>query len=236
MTPKQAAQYVRTSLEAIGDPERAAQQQAYMKSAIPFAGVAAPELRKLVRATFSQAPPSDQAHWLATADEIWRNAIYREERHASIELLAIPRFQKAWLDPSCLPQIRYMIESGAWWDFVDALATNHLGKLLRQFESETKPELETWINDPDLWIRRSSILVQLKYKADTDLNFLDRAIQGSIDDADFFARKAIGWALRELSKTNPSWVIQYAKKHSDQLSPLSKREGLRILKKQGLID
>lgn len=236
MTPKKAAQHIRTSLEAIGDPERAAQQQAYMKSAIPFAGVAAPELRKLVRATFSQTPPSDQANWLATADEIWRNAIYREERHASIELLAIPRFQKAWLDPSCLPQIRHMIESGAWWDFVDALATNHLGKLLRAFESEIKPELETWINDPDLWIRRSTILVQLKYKADTDLSFLDRAIQGSIDDADFFARKAIGWALRELSKTNPSWVIQYAKKYNDQLSPLSKREGLRILKKQGLID
>ena len=236
MTPKKAAQHIRTSLEAIGDPERAAQQQAYMKSAIPFAGVAAPELRKLVRATFSQTPPSDQANWLATADEIWRNAIYREERHASIELLAIPRFQKAWLDPSCLPQIRHMIESGAWWDFVDALATNHLGKLLRAFESEIKPELETWINDPDLWIRRSTILVQLKYKADTDLSFLDRAIQGSIDDANFFARKAIGWALRELSKTNPSWVIQYAKKYNDQLSPLSKREGLRILKKQGLID
>ena len=129
-----------------------------------------------------------------------------------------------------------MIETGAWWDFVDALATNHVGKLLKQYEQAIKPELETWINDPDLWVRRTTILVQLKYKAETDLNFLDRAIQGSADDPDFFARKAIGWALRELSKTNPTWVINYVEKHQNNLSPLSKREGLRILKKQGLID
>ena len=236
MQPSEAAHLIRTSLETLGDPNRAAQQQAYMKSAIPFAGVAAPELRKLVRATFSENPPQDQKQWLAVADEIWRTAIYREERHVAIELLAIPRFQKAWLDPTCLPALRHMIETGAWWDFVDALATNHVGKLLKQYEQAIKPELETWINDPDLWVRRTTILAQLKYKAETDLNFLDRAIQGSIDDPDFFARKAIGWSLRELSKTNPPWVINYVDKHQNNLSPLSKREGLRILKKQGLID
>ena len=126
-----------------------------------------------------------------------------------------------------------MIKDGAWWDYVDALAINHVGKLLRGFANEIKPILESWAVDQDTWIRRSAILAQLKFKAETDLTFLDRAIQGSINDPDFFARKAIGWALRELSKTNPDWVIEYTRVHADALSPLSLREGLRILKKQG---
>ena len=227
------AKQIREQLISLGDPERAAQQQAYMKSEMPFAGVAMPALRKLCRETEKALPMPDQETWLHTADVIWRGAIFREERHAAIELLAIPKRQKAWLEPTSLPQLKFMIRDGAWWDFVDALAINHVGVLLRRYEHDIKPELEQWISDDDLWIRRSAILAQLKFKTETDFDFLDRAIQGSIADNNFFARKGIGWALRELSKTNPDWVIAYVERHKDVLSPLSIREGLKVVNKQG---
>lgn len=90
---------IRKQLATLANPERAAQQQAYMKSTMPFAGVGAPELRKLCHETCKAHPPADQAEWLACADQLWRGAQVREERYAAINLLAFPRFQKAWLDP-----------------------------------------------------------------------------------------------------------------------------------------
>ncbi len=227
----QIANEIHAGLVARGEPERAKQQQAYMKSEMPFAGVTAPEVRKFCRAVYKENPPTDRTEWLTTADLIWRNARFREERHAAIELLAIPRWQKEWLHPDCLSQLHYMIQSGAWWDYVDALAINHVGPLLRDYEEEIKPILRNWITDPDLWVRRSAILAQLKFKTQTDLDFLHDAIQGSISDDNFFARKAIGWVLREYSRTDPDWVISYVKKYKDNLSGLSVREGLRLVKK-----
>ena len=110
---------------------------------------------------------------------------------------------------------------------MDNLASNHLANLLATHMQEIKPQLLEWTADEDLWIRRASILVQLKYKDQTDTQFLDTAIQGSIHDPDFFARKAIGWALRQYARTDADWVRHYVSHHQDALSSLSKREALK---------
>ena len=44
----------------------------------------------------------------------------------------------------------------------------------------------------------------------------------------FFIKKAIGWSLREYSKTNPVAVMNFVQKHS--LKPLSVREAIRLIK------
>ncbi len=51
------------------------------------------------------------------------------------------------------------------------------------------------------------------------------------ESSEFFIRKAIGWALREYSKTNPESVLEFVQKHEQQLSGLSKREALKIINK-----
>ncbi len=56
-----------------------------------------------------------------------------------------------------------------------------------------------------------------------------------MDEQEFFLRKAIGWTLREYSKSRSDVVIDYVEKHSQRLSNLSKREALKILKKQEFI-
>ena len=129
-----------------------------------------------------------------------------------------------------------MVETGAWWDYVDNLASNAVGDLLHHYPDTLFPELTGWSRDPHLWVRRIAILSQLKFKTDTNQDFLFEAIEGSIEDKDFFARKAIGWALRQYSRSAPDAVIDYIERNKSRLSPLSKREGLRILVKQGLID
>lgn len=227
---------LRRELKAQGNLERATQQQAYMKSEMPYAGLTSPTLRALCKTLISNHPITDADDWYGCARELWDEAAVREERYAAISLLSHNRYRKLWYTPDALPLYRHMVETGAWWDYVDNIASNHVGQLWQRFGADIQNELESWITDEHLWVRRTAILAQLKFKDKTDLEFLDRAIQGSISDNDFFARKAIGWALRAYSYTDPAWVIDYIDKHEGALSPLSVREGMKVIVRQAATD
>ena len=221
---------VRAALMPLRDAERAEQQQAYMKSSMPYIGIPMGQLRQTVNAVVRDNPPGSAAAWQASIRDLWRNASFREERHAAIELLNLKRLQKHWLDPDMLPMIGDLIVEGAWWDYVDAIATNTVHTLLHRFRAEVTPTLEEWSRDANLWLRRTAIICQLKSKSDTDLQLLSDAITRSLDDDDFFARKAIGWALRQHARTDPQWVLQFVSDNDDALSALSKREALKHLR------
>lgn len=161
---------IEKELETLADPERAAQQRAYMKSAMPYAGVAATPLHKACRAAFKAWPPAGRDDWLDAIADLWRRARVREMRYAAIELLNYPRFSRAWLAPDMLPLVREMIVSGAWWDYVDSLAANTIGTLLVRFPDALTPELYRWAEDENLWIRRTAILAQLKRGENMDVS------------------------------------------------------------------
>ena len=128
-----------------------------------------------------------------------------------------------------------LITSGAWWDFIDAMAPNHHAWLLAREPSVVKPLLRGYACDDNLWRRRVAILCQLKQKSATDETLLFGCIKKSLDHKEFFVRKAIGWALRAHSRTNPDAVIEFVEKYAHRLSPLSKREGLKLLLRSGAV-
>ena len=72
------------------------------------------------------------------------------------------------------------------------------------------------------------LIISLKYKSATDTELLNKFIIPLSKSKEFFIRKAIGWVLREYSKTNPDFVIAYVENHT--LSGLSHREALKWLK------
>lgn len=86
-----------------------------------------------------------------------------------------------------------------------------------------------WSREPDLWLRRTAIISQLRSGDATDLDLLTFAIEGSVDGPDLFARKAIGWALRQHACSDPAWVRAYVDANRDRLSLLSVREALKHL-------
>jgi 3-methyladenine DNA glycosylase AlkD len=202
--------------------------QAYMKSAMPYHGISAPQLRQTLRAVYAQYPlPSFEA-WQVAVLDLWRNARYREERYAAIGL-AGHRPYRDYRGLDALPLYEEMISSGAWWDYVDSLATRDLGELLRKHPKEMGRILRQWARSDDLWKRRSAILAQLGFKRDTDLALLYDCILPSVGSPEFFLRKAIGWALRQYARTDPKEVIRFVRHHEAKLSPLSKREALKRL-------
>ena len=106
-----------------------------------------------------------------------------------------------------VPMYEEMIVTGAWWDLVDELATHRVGGLLATFPDSMRSLMLEWAHDKDLWKRRTAILCQNRFKSRTDTALLYACIEPSLSDNDFFARKAIAWALREYAKTNPGEVI-----------------------------
>ncbi|MFT3971508.1 MAG: DNA alkylation repair protein [Micropruina sp.] len=217
------------ALAAGADPERASGQQRYMKSAMPYLGLTMPQVRTAVRAEVPAHPLPNRPAWLTVVATLWDDATHREHRYAAIGVLR-HRSYRDWLvpDEALLSLLRHLVTSGAWWDLVDELS-HVAGDLLASDRLTMTAVLREWSRDPDLWLRRVSIIAQLGARGSTDVELLSYAIDGSIDDPDFFARKAIGWALREYSKTDAAWVRRYLAAQSSRLSPLSRREALKWL-------
>jgi 3-methyladenine DNA glycosylase AlkD len=88
--------------------------------------------------------------------------------------------------------------------------------------------IRRWARVEDLWLRRTAVLSQLGSGSATDLDLLAEVIEANAASPEFFHRKAIGWALRDLAHHEPDWVEAFAESHPG-LSPLSRREALRNL-------
>ena len=245
---------VHRELARIGDPRRAAGQQAYMKSAMPYHGIRSAQLGATCKALFAGMVFPTHAAWNALVLSLWRGAKFREERYAAIALTG-HKLAKPFQTPAAMPLYEEIIVTGAWWDYVDDVASHRVGPILRDHPGPMKKMMRAWSKSPDMWKRRTSIICQLGFKKDTDLDLLYACIEPSLcrhperSDApagrrgtkskdpssamdfskEFFIRKAIGWALRQYAWTDPAEVKRYVRENRARLSPLSVREALKNL-------
>ncbi|GAA1931088.1 DNA alkylation repair protein [Nocardioides hwasunensis] len=224
---------VRAALAEVGDPARAAQQQAYMKSAMPCVGLAAPELRALLRPILVEHRFIDRAQWEDAVVELWDDASHREEWYAAIALLR-HRHHRQWLDADLLPLLEHLVRTGAWWDVVDEISGHLVGQVLLDHRQVVTPVTDAWSVDADsMWVRRSAMIAQLRHEDATDTDLLERVLVANLGDTaygkEFFIRKALGWALRQHARTDPAWVWRFVRTHTDRLSGLSRREALKHL-------
>ena len=218
------------ALGEAADPARAARQRAYMKSAMPCFGIGVPQCRRIAGSVFRAHPLPDACAWEAAILELWRGAARREERYAAVELLLFRRYS-GWLEPARFPLIEELVVTGAWWDYVDPIAGRGVGTVLAACPGRTKAAPREWARDDNIWKRRTAILAQLRAGSATDTALLADAIRPSIGEPEFFLRKAIGWALRACSRTDPVWVQEFVGAHAG-MSDLSRREALKLLERR----
>lgn len=223
---------LRRRIAEAGDPERAPQMQAYMKSTLPYRGVSSVPLGAITREVVPAYPLPDRAAWEAAVLELWDHAAYREERYAALAV-AGHRLYRGYRDPAALELYRHLVVTGAWWDLVDTIASHHVREILERYPDQVTPVLERWAVDDHLWLRRTAMLSQLGRKAATDVDLLrfalEQNLEGSPHGREFFVRKAVGWALRDYARTDPAWVRAFVAEHEDRLSGLSRREALKHL-------
>ena len=221
---------IRAELARHADPARAAGQQRYMKSTIPYRGLTSPQLTAVLRPIL--ADPgfriADRDGWEATIRTLWDEVAYREEWYAAIAL-ARHRTYRPWVDSESMPLWRHLVVTGAWWDVVDEVATHLVRDVLEGSPDVEGLRLREWAVDDDLWLRRTAIICQVGRKDRLDESLLAEAIEPNLADRDFFLRKAIGWALRDHARIAPDWVRAFVDAHAGELSGLSRREATRHL-------
>lgn len=203
--------------------EIAFKQKAYLRNQFEFLGLTKPQRSTLEIPVFKEHKPKDERELQSVLENLWSKT-EREYHYCALEYAI--RYKKL-LTADSLPLIEKMIREKAWWDTVDTIATHLLGHILKKNPSCILI-MHKWSEDSFLWIRRSALLYQLKWKKDTDADLLFHFCFKLIGEKDFFIRKAIGWALREYSKTNPEKVREFIQ-NQPKLSPLSIKEGSKYL-------
>ncbi|OBB58946.1 MULTISPECIES: DNA alkylation repair protein [Mycolicibacterium] len=219
---------VRRELAAAADPDRAPAMQAYMKSPMPYYGIRLPDVRRLCGPVFDAHPLGSETSFEDAVERMFVEATHREERYAAIQLARHRRY-RPFQTPDRIPLYRRLIIAGDWWDTVDEIAGNLIGPILVSHPAEVRPIVLGWATDHNLWLRRTAIISQLSAKERTDLELLTCAIDANAGDTEFFIRKAIGWALRQYARTDPTWVLRFVAAREDRLSGLSKREARKHL-------
>lgn len=206
------------------DATRAAGVAAYMKGVAPFLGLYTPDRRAFSRTVVEGMPWPDEADCTAIALRCWELP-EREYHYFAVDYL---RRHVGRCSSGFLPVVRRLVVTVPWWDTVDALASHVVGPLVSA-DPKLKSDMDAWIDDDDLWVARTALLHQLRYKDRTDADRLFSYCLRRADHPDFFIRKAIGWCLREYAKTDPQAVRDFVDGARDRLAPLSVREATKHL-------
>jgi 3-methyladenine DNA glycosylase AlkD len=150
----------------------------------------------------------------------------RECQYAALDL--VYKFNKHW-QRGIVELFEKMTVVGSWWDTVDTIAVKLIGEYFKLHPEQVLPYTEKWMETDNIWLQRTCILFQLKYKQNTDTKLLTEFILECKDSKEFFLQKAIGWALREYYKTDPQFVLEFVESY--ELMPVSKREAIKIEKR-----
>jgi 3-methyladenine DNA glycosylase AlkD len=204
------------------DPQRAIGMAAYMKDQFSFLGIPRPERSTLQKDFIKRARRQGKVEW-QDVYRLW-DLPEREFQYAALDYLVA---LKDKLQSADIYHLQTLIVLKSWWDTVDKLAASPVGSICLKHPEVVQNCLLPWADSDNIWLARTAILFQLKFKSKTDTDVLSSIIKPNSNSKEFFINKAIGWALREYSKTNREWVREFIDTHT--LAPLSVREASKYL-------
>ncbi len=206
------------------DPENAVPMAKYMKNKFAYLGIKTPLRRELMQDFFQHNGKPEIADLKNIVLDLWQ----LPEREFQYFALSLLRSYAMKVPEDFIELYEYLIVTKSWWDSVDGIASWLVGKHFMRFPHLKEPYIEKWMKSGNMWLQRTCILFQLGYKKDTDIVLLGGLIMSVADSKEFFLQKAIGWALREYSKTDQQAVINFVE--NNELAPLSKREAYKWMK------
>ena len=218
----QVLREVQGRLPALGDKKVAFGAQAYMKDIAPFLGVKTPERRKLFKEIFKELPTPTSKELGETARALWKLR-EREYHYAACDLIDffIESADKNFLKD----HVEYLITQKSWWDTVDTLGSVAISPLTIKYPSISL--VRSWNKSSNMWLNRAAIQHQRGRKTNTDIPLLLEFLDTHAGESEFFIAKAIGWALRDLSRVNNTEVKKFLKAHPE-LNRVAVREAQKL--------
>ena len=203
------------------NPQKAIAMEAYMRNQFKFLGIRAPE-RKILTRDFLKTIDRATIDW-EFVQQCWE----KDEREFQYLAIAYLTKVKQRLTVEDIPRLRQLIVTKSWWDTIDSL-DKFVGYVALHHPT-VEATLLDWSTDDNIWLRRVAIDHQILRKEQTNPVLLEKIICHNFGQNEFFINKAIGWSLRDYSKTNPEWVKTFIARHQDQMAPLSIREASKYI-------
>lgn len=206
------------------DATIALEQRAYMRDKFEFYGITAIRRREIQKPFFIKSHLPEKRELHSIVKELWSKP-ERECQYFAQELVF--KYYKQ-LEEKDIELFEYMIINKSWWDTVDFISNKLVGEYFKKYPEQVGKYVEKWLESNNIWLQRSALLFQLKYRDNLNPELLSFIIHGLLNSKEFFINKAIGWVLREYSRTNPIWVADFV--NNTELNALSKKEALRLIK------
>ncbi|RVU77628.1 DNA alkylation repair protein [Lactobacillus xujianguonis] len=201
---------------------QAKQLASYMRNQFSFYGLHTPERRLIYHDFLLAEKKSKQINW-KLLNEAWQEPEREMQYFVCDYLIAM----KKYFTFEEMARIESFVRTKQWWDTIDSLI-KPIGDLgLR--DKRVDGLMLKWSVDPDIWVRRVAIEHQLLRKEKMNTDLLKKILKNNLNSQEFFINKAIGWALRDYSKTNPDWVRDFIAENCDEMAKLSITEGSKYL-------
>ncbi|MCU6793649.1 DNA alkylation repair protein [Paenibacillus sp. WQ 127069] len=198
----------------------------YMRNQFAFLGLPNPVRTSITKPWLKEFERLTEEQLIQAVEELW-DLPEREYQYAALSLLE--KYKKS-SGTGHVDLLEKIIINKSWWDTVDTIASHLVGAFFLRYPELISAYTERWIRSDNMWLQRTALLFQLTYKQQTDQERLFSYILLCKDSDQFFIRKAIGWSLRELSKSDPQAVISFMQQYT--LSPLSHREALKVINRK----
>lgn len=222
------ADQLEARLRTFASPERAVGEKRYLKSELDFLGTTMGQIRGVVKEAASGLPAMTHDELVALVEALWAVPLF-ERRMAAV--LALDRFA-ALLSAADASLVERLVRESRTWALVDPLATDVLGGLLARDPNDLSPILDRWASDGDFWVRRSSLLAELRpIRTGGPLDRFLRRADPMLEEGEFFVRKAIGWVLRVAGKHRPVEVAAWLAPRTHRASGVTMREAVKYLPK-----
>lgn len=209
-------------LEARADNVRALDMSKYMKNKFEFFGVGAAERNEIWKPYFKEAKKTKKIDW-----DFIEICFKHDKRECQYTAAYYLKYMQRFLVEDDIPKLKELVLTKSWWDTVDIL-DKVIGSIIYN-NKNLHPIILEWSKDDNIWLRRVAIDHQLLRKENTDEQLLEKILINNLNYKEFFVNKAIGWALRDYSKTNPQWVRNFIEVHKENMASLSIREASKYL-------
>lgn len=213
---------IKQRFESMEDKENASSMSKYMRNLFIFYGLPTPKRKALYKDIIKEEKKQKKIDW-EFLDQCYEDE-HREFQYVVCDyLIAMNDF----LTYEDIPKIKTYAQTKQWWDTIDCL-DRVIGEIGLRDQRVDALMIE-WSQDDDFWIRRIAIDHQLCRKEKTHTELLEKILVNNFGSDEFFINKAIGWALRDYSKTNPDWVRAFIDKYKDQMDKLSIKEASKYI-------
>lgn len=153
-----AGSFVDVTLQAEGDPYRAAAEKERLGSDLRFYGASVGAVRGTIRDAGRRYPGQTHDEITMLSSELWAVPVF-ERRLAAVVLL---QSNVRMLDNSDLTRIEGFVRTACLRELVDPLAVDVVLPLIQRLDAPGRARaeavLDRWAGDGDRWLRRAALL------------------------------------------------------------------------------